>query len=179
MWPFSRRRQTIARKFGLTNSFASKSNSDPASQLCGEILDASLVCAIQLAAGLSKPSLLESGFALASEFAAAFTALALNLMLLREHRETLRAKLLFLFPEEVKEKFIKREQEFLTCSQLFVADKPLSGDGIVNRMSLHVAEACGSSFNPEVLRQSAVVFASVSRELNLRRLALACVPPAG
>lgn len=178
--PFSKRRKTIAAKFGLGNSFASKASSDPAAQLAAEILDASVVCSLQLEAAVpsnvpATPVSAPPSFALATEFAAVFTSLALDLMIIREHRGVLRAKLLCLFPDDVKDKFIEREEEYRACSQIMVADKPLSGDGVVNRMALHLARTCGSSFNPEILRQSAVIFANISREFNLRELVLACV----
>jgi hypothetical protein len=177
---FFKRRRTVAAKFGLANSFASKANSDPAAQLTAEILDASVVCALQLEAGTARnapatPDSASSTFPLATEFAAAFTSLALDLMLIEEHRGVLRAKLLFLLPDDVKDKFIEREEEYAACTEVMVADKPLTGTGVVNRMALHLASLCGSSFNREILRQSAVIFANISRELNLRELVLACV----
>lgn len=178
--PFFGRRRTVAAKFGLTNSFASKSNSDPASRLTAEILDGSLVCALQLVAGLvqhvpSVPDGASSTFPFASEFAAAFTSEALNLALFAEHRSVLRAKLLFLLPDEVKEKFMEREEEYTACSEVMVPAKPLTGDGVVNRLALHLADVCGCSGDPEIFRQTAVIFANMSRDLNFRELVLASV----
>jgi hypothetical protein len=167
---------TIANKFNLKSSFSDKASSDPVAQIAAEILDAALVCAFHLesiAPREDQPSSVI--FALAGEFAATFSCLALDLMPITEHREALRGKLLMLFPEDIANTFLARESEYSDCSEVFVPDKPLSGDGVVNKMALHVAALCGSSFNPEILRQSAVIFASVSRELNLKELVLACL----
>ena len=164
----------------MPNSFASEANSDPAVRLTAEILDASVICALQFQAGtaLNAPEthdIASTTFALAAEFAAAFTCLALKLVLIVEHRDALRSKLLFLLPDEVKGKIIEREDEYVACAEVMVVDKPLTGAGVVNRLALHLASLLGSPFTPEVFRQSAVVFADISGKLNLRELVSACV----
>jgi hypothetical protein len=176
----SSERQTVAAKFGLKNSFSVKASTDPSDQLTAEILDAATVCAAHfesLASEIDTAAAQSANlfFALASEFAAAFTWLALSLTSIREQQDVLRHKLLFLLPEDVKNAFLAREPVYSACAATFVPDKPLAGDGVVNKLALRVADICGSRYNPELLRQCVVVFADVSSVLELRQRVRDCL----